>query len=215
MATYTNVEYDFSIQYPADWTESKPDDGYATRLENGDGGFLTINLEEQTAAETDDSALDDLVDRLVSWIESAEQGGRVHTHAEYGYVGGKPALLVSYTLGDFDGARLSFFSEQGIAFVVAYEFHEPPTDEVARMVEYSFGTLTVEGQRLTRLTDVPEFPSLALPPRTTPNPLQIPPLYKAHSAHWRPTVTTRSTSPSSIQPTGCGFPWKEKRTEFI
>ena len=161
MATYSNVEYDFSIQYPADWTESKPDDDYATRLESGDGGFLTINIEELTAAETDDSALDDFVDRLVSWIESAEQGGRVHTHAEYGYVGGKPAQLVSYTLGGFDGARLSFFSEQGIAFVVAYEFHEPPTDEVARMVEYSFGTLTVVGQRLTRLTDVPEFPSLA------------------------------------------------------
>ncbi len=163
MATYDNAEFDFSIQYPADWVNSPIQSewqGDHSRFRSGNEDFLTIRIHDLPKNGLGDWTLDDYVDFWMSWIESDEGQGKVIRNAEYGYIGGKPARLLSYTQGLFHGAQLLFVSEQKIAYSVEYDMRAPPADEAVRMVEYSFGTLTVGGRRLTRLTDVPEFPSL-------------------------------------------------------
>ena len=160
MATYGNAEYGFSIQYPAHWLDSPITSQWEgdQSLFRGDDASLVIRIHDLPKQRLGDWTLDDYVDFWVSWIESDEVAGQIIANVEYGYIGGKPARLLTYTYNHTQSAHLFFVNERKIAYSAGYDLRSPPAEETIRMVEYSLGTFTVGGQRLTRITDVPEFP---------------------------------------------------------
>ena len=161
MATYANAEYDFSIQYPADWlgSPSKSEwEGAQSQFRSENDEFLTIRIHDLPKNRVGHWTLDDYVDFWVSWIESDAVGATITANVEYGHIGGEPARLLTYTHhNDTQAVHLFFVTEQKIAYSAGYDLNLPPAEEAVRMVEYSFGAFTVRGQRLQ---DAPEFPPI-------------------------------------------------------
>ena len=184
MSTYANAEYDFSIQYPTDWLESPRKsawEGVESQFRSDDDEFLTIRIHDLPRQRLGDWTLDDYVDFWVSWIESDEIGGEVTANIEYGNIGGEPARLLAYTHSDTQSVLLIFVNDQKIAYSAGYDLRLPPAEEAVRMLEYSFSTFTVRGEKVQDVsqlppieTDSPASPTAA--PESAPEPIWFAPM---------------------------------------
>ena len=161
MATYANAEYGFSIQYPADWlshpVENEWEGGNESLFGSDDDEFLTISIHDLPRNRVGHWTFDDYVDFWVTWIESDAVGGKITANVEYGHIDGLPTRLIFYASNGTLTALHIFVSESNIGYAARYELNAPPAEETIRMVEYSLGTFTVQGQPLRH---APEFPSL-------------------------------------------------------
>ena len=158
MATYCNAEFAFSIQYPADWEEVVPDADQTAEFVSDQGDRLLITIEDLAASELGELTLDEYVDLFKSRVESEEMGILVISNSRFGEIGGEPAQLAVIT--DPGGvarfARLMFVLDRQVAYNATYAASAAQFEELIPIMEYSFGTIAVQGKPLA---NAPAFPS--------------------------------------------------------
>jgi S1-C subfamily serine protease len=145
MVLYESADKLFSIQYPADWTETSPMLGETARFVSPQNGMLSIVEEDLTTLGMGDMTLEEYVDMVVTFqtsiLTDLQIVSREHVTTEQGL----PAVTITYTYlgGLFQAGRLIYLTDDGIAFNATYLGTRARYEELAPLAEYSFSSFQV------------------------------------------------------------------------
>ena len=160
MATYRDEENSLSIQFPADWTAYGAEQTDVVAFESDYGEFFSVFTDNNRRTGPVFRTLDEYVDWLVNQLESTA-GYEIVQISDYGEIEGLPARLLFHTNDELERhlVNLVFLSEQQVGHAVSYDFPSSLTGELAPLIEYSFHSITVDGNHLT---NTPDFPDLEI-----------------------------------------------------
>ena len=158
MAMYSSDEYPVTIQYPADW-KSSDDTDTGAQFHSGDDDILTLFLEDRGEVALGDSALDQIVDDLLSSLGPEGVGHEVVSSSRFGEVGGLPAHLTILIDPETDRryVYLLHVDKDGVFYLAVFSLNASNLEDLLQTVDYSLRSLTIDG---APLTGAPEFPSL-------------------------------------------------------
>ena len=144
MAVYESAQYPFSIQYPADWTEQEPPADVTPRFYGPLGSTLLIG--EAETSELGVLTLTQFVDLTLDVLQTSLSGYELVSREQIVTAQGIAVEEVEFTAyGGTIKQRLLFYLHEGtIGFIATYTASTARHEELAPMIDYSFGTFEVE-----------------------------------------------------------------------
>lgn len=149
MQQYTNNNYGFSVQYPADWIKTPPSSPFAnacatfTACYTGpEDSILFITVEELASIGMEGATADEYVDVFLEILkDTATVTSRQPFTTEQGATG--VLILVDVGNGTFKGGRL-FVLKRGLAYNISYLFPRDVYEDMRPVMEHSFSTLEID-----------------------------------------------------------------------
>ena len=149
MQQYTNNNYEFSVQYPADWVKTPPTSPFAnacatfTACYTGpEDSILFITVEELSSIGMEGATVDEYVDVFLEILkDTATVTSRQPFTTEQGTTG--VLILVDVGNGTFKGGRL-FVLKRGLVYNISYLFPRDVYEEMRPVMEHSFSTLEID-----------------------------------------------------------------------